>query len=196
MNEEQEINNHQIALNSNNKNSNSERFIPWARFFARTFDLFFVCFLWVIPMYFILGSWNNISSALIQYFMVTPFIYLFFEPFCITLWGTTPGKYLYTIRVLNKDGSKLILKKAIKRSLQIYIKGNAFFIPIFSYIANAIAYRYYKSEKETPWDKNLKIQYFIGDISNRRILITNIIILILTFSIKNLTPILIEFAQK
>ena len=184
-----------MALEAETNNSNSEnpineensdeRIIPWARFCARQFDLYFVCFLWIFPIYFIWGSGGNHSYALVQHLMVSPFIYIFFEPFCISLWGTTPGKFLYGIRVLNKDDSKLSIKKSIKRSLQVYIRGMAFVLPIFSSVANYIAYRDYKNKKSTPWDRNLKINYLIGDISNKRIIITNIIILILAYSIRN-----------
>ena len=176
--------------NSNSENpideeNSDERIIPWARFFARTFDLLFVCFLWIFPLYFAFGSGSNYSYGLIQHLVISPFIYIFFEPFCISIWGTTPGKFLYSIRVLNKDSSKLSIKKSIKRSLQVYIRGMAFAIPIFDSVANYIAYRDYKKNKSTPWDRNLKINYVIGDISNKRIIITNIIILILAYSIKN-----------
>ena len=179
---EAETNNSKDPIDEENSD---KRIIPWARFCARQFDLYFVCFLWIIPINFAFGSGSDYSYVLAQHLMVSPFIYIFFEPFCISLWGTTPGKFLYGIRVLNKDSSKLSIKKSIKRSLQVYIRGMAFVLPIFSSIANYIAYRDYKNKKSTPWDRNLKINYLIGDISNKRILITNIIILILAYSIRN-----------
>ena len=179
---EAETNNSKDPIDEENSD---KRIIPWARFCARIFDLLFVSFLWIFPLYFAFGSGSNYSYGLIQHLAISPFIYIFFEPFCISLWGTTPGKFLYGIRVLNKDSSKLSIKKSIKRSLQVYIRGMAFAIPIFDSVANYIAYRDYKKNKSTPWDRNLKINYVIGDISNKRIIITNIIILILAYSIIN-----------
>ena len=164
---------------SSEKKSLNNRTIPWARYFARLFDFILVGFICYVPVLIIWGS-RNTNITLFQFLIVIPFIYIFFEPFCYVLWGATPGKFLYSIKVLNEDGSKLSLRKAVKRSLQVLIRGNAFGIPFLIVLANFIAFRYYEDNKQTPWDKQLRIKYEIGNINNQKILITNIMILLLS----------------
>ena len=156
------------------------RVIPWARYFARMFDSIFICFIFVLPLNF-LGV--KVSYTIVEFLIIMPFISIFFEPFCYSLFGTTPGKFLYSIKVLNKNGSKLSLKKALKRSLQVWIRGNGFNITLIGEITNFVSYRYYQKNKETPWDRNLNINYQIGKISNSRIIITNIIIFLISLSL-------------
>ena len=160
------------------------RVIPWARYFARMFDSIFICFIFVLPLNF-LGV--KVSYTIVEFLIIMPFISIFFEPFCYSLFGTTPGKFLYSIKVLNKNGSKLSLKKALKRSLQVWIRGNGFNIAFIVAITNLVSYRYYQKNKETPWDRNLNINYQIGKISNSRIIITNIIIFLIGLSLKNIS---------
>lgn len=162
------------------------RVIPWARYFARMFDSIFICFIFVLPLNF-LGV--KVSYTIVEFLIIMPFISIFFEPFCYSLFGTTPGKFLYSIKVLNKNGSNLSLKKALKRSLQVWIRGNGFNITLIVAITNFISYRYYRKNKETPWDRNLNINYQIGNISNIRIIITNIIIFLISFSLNYISTI-------
>ena len=162
------------------------RVIPWARYFARMFDSIFICFIFVLPLNF-LGV--KVSYTIVEFLIIMPFISIFFEPFCYSLFGTTPGKFLYSIKVLNKNGSNLSLKKALKRSLQVWIRGNGFNIAFIVAITNFVSYRYYQKNKETPWDRNLNINYQIGKISNIRIIITNIIIFLISFSLNYISTI-------
>lgn len=162
------------------------RVIPWARYFARMFDLIFICFIFVLPLNF-LGI--KVNFTIFEFLVLMPFNSIFFEPFCYSLLGTTPGKFLYSIKVLNKNGSKLSLKKALKRSLQVWIRGNGFNITLIVAITNFVSYRYYQKNKETPWDRNLNINYQIGKISNIRIIITNIIIFLISFSLNYISTI-------
>tara|TARA_S200000501_G_C20664122_1_gene673265 strand:+ start:274 stop:840 length:567 start_codon:yes stop_codon:yes gene_type:complete len=162
------------------RDSEDIRVIPWARYFARMFDLIFICFIFVLPLN-ILGI--KVNYTIIEFLIIMPFNSIFFEPFCYSLLGTTPGKFLYSIKVLNNNGSKLSLKKALKRSLQVWIRGNGFNITLIVAITNFVSYRYYQKNKETPWDRNLNINYQIGTISNSRIIITNIIIFLIGFSL-------------
>ena len=109
------------------------RVIPWARYFARMFDLIFICFIFALSISF-LGI--KVNYKIIEFLIIIPFISIFFEPFCYSLFGTTPGKFLYSIKVLNKNGSKLSFKKALKRSLQVWIRGNGFNITFIVAITN------------------------------------------------------------
>lgn len=170
------------SLNETSISIDSEnlRFIPWARYFARMFDSISMCFIFALPLNF-LGI--KVNYSIIEFLVIMPFISIFFEPFCYSLIGTTPGKFLYSIKVLNKNGSKLSLKKALKRSLQVWIRGNGFNITLIVAITNFVSYRYYQKNKETPWDRNLNINYQIGKISNNRIIITNVIIFLISFSL-------------
>ncbi|MES2122595.1 MAG: RDD family protein, partial [Chlamydiota bacterium] len=46
----------------------------------------------------------------------TPLLWMPLEALCLSKWGTTPGKYLFGITVLEGEGIKLSFRKALKRA--------------------------------------------------------------------------------
>ena len=71
---------------SSEKKSLNNRTIPWARYFARLFDLILVGFICYVPVLIIWGS-RNTNITLFQFLIVIPFIYIFFEGICLNKIG-------------------------------------------------------------------------------------------------------------
>tara|TARA_B100000965_G_C19585158_1_gene755371 strand:+ start:208 stop:1083 length:876 start_codon:yes stop_codon:yes gene_type:complete len=148
-----------------------KRLIPWSRFFARDLDVTVFSLLFG---FFGLGTANQTTNFLAIVIMY----YLFYEPFLISTFGTTLGKYLYKIRVVNTDGSLLSFSDSFKRSVQVLYKGQALCIPVAILFTRIYHYRYYNDKGITLWDKELKINYETDKISNSRRYILNVAILI------------------
>ncbi len=95
------------------------------RFWARWMDLTCYCALWWLGMY-LVGQ--DIRAAIENpwLFLIIYLPWFIFEAFLIHKFGTTPGKWLLGIRVVNEDGSSLSLKQGIWRSLRVMVTGVGF----------------------------------------------------------------------
>lgn len=95
------------------------------RFWARWFDLYVFGGVWWIAMWYsgrdIGAILNNPWIILLHY---VPWFVL--ETVLIHRFGTTPGKWLLGIRVLNDDGTLLGLQEAVRRSFRVLFVGLGF----------------------------------------------------------------------
>lgn len=127
---------------------------PWRRLFARTFDL--ICI--ALPVYIaavlltqnsaIPLLWNAVVVGVLGYWLWLPI-----EAAFLATAGATPGKWIFGIRVLKSDGSKLTFGNAIERSIRVCAQGDAMGIPVLSPITRFIAYRTLTKTGTTPWDQ-------------------------------------------
>ena len=95
------------------------------RFWARWFDLSLYSALWWLGMWTarqdIGAVWLNqwvMFSQLIPWFVI--------EPLLLHHFGSTPGKWLLGLQVVNKDGSRLDLAATTRRSLRVIFTGIGF----------------------------------------------------------------------
>lgn len=102
------------------------------RFWARWLDLMAYLAAWWLLMYVAGGDIKAIILNLwAQLLLFVPWFIA--ESWLLHKFGTTPGKWLLGIRVVNEDGSNLSLKAAIKRSTFVWIAGLGFgfgFLPV------------------------------------------------------------------
>ena len=56
------------------------------------------------------------------------------EPVLLHFWGWTPGKWLLGLKVRDRQGSKLTLRRARKRLLRIFGRGYGYNIPIYNLV--------------------------------------------------------------
>lgn len=118
---------------------------PWRRYFARTLDLGLYGL--ALSAVFSLGFHvpvEELSSApvrlLLGWFANLPMLLL--EPVMLSLWGTTLGKALFGIKVLNPEGRKMSLRQAGERTMGVFAKGMGYGIPGYE------LYREYQSLKD------------------------------------------------
>ena len=100
------------------------------RFWARWLDLSLYSGLWWIGMW---AARQDIEAALlnpwVMFFQYLPWFVI--EPLLLHYFGTTPGKWLLNLAVVNHDGSRLDLPAAIRRSLRVMFTGVGFgWIPL------------------------------------------------------------------
>jgi uncharacterized RDD family membrane protein YckC len=95
------------------------------RFWARWLDMSLYAAAWWLLMY---AVGRDIGAMITDLWIVlTIFIPWFvIESWLLHWFGTTPGKWLLGIRVLNEDESKISLKASIWRSIRVMIAGVGF----------------------------------------------------------------------
>ncbi|HQJ96817.1 MAG TPA: DnaJ domain-containing protein, partial [Candidatus Cloacimonas sp.] len=106
---------------------------PWPRYFARSIDIFLggaiVALVW---SYIHVSSYYTIIERVNEYLLsaILYGIWIFVESFITSITATTPGKWIFNLYVLDKFGSKLDYKTALKRNLLVFYRGLGLGIPI------------------------------------------------------------------
>lgn len=111
-------------------------YCPWRRFFARVLDLNLYGLVWNALLAFVFRSnlleragvleWLDLLAALLMM--------LFLEPLWLKLWGTTPGKALFGLRIELEDGRRMEYFDGLDRTVHVLWYGMGFQIPIFNLI--------------------------------------------------------------
>lgn len=142
--------------------------VPWRRFFARSFDAALYSSLWTIFLLLVChvqvidqsGARNLLDFAMGLLLM------LFLEPLFLSLFRTTPGKWIFGLRVTDNDGRRLTYRKALSRTWGLFVK-TGFQIPVFSWIRMLQCYRIYDKQGTLPWEYDS--EETVKDTKNRRI---------------------------
>jgi membrane protein implicated in regulation of membrane protease activity len=134
-------------------------YFPWRRLFARTMDLVFYTLLWWTVAYLVF-HWNVLllhwilCSAVMLVISLAVMIAL--EPLLLFLFGTTPGKALFGIRLRKIQGGRLSVTQGYKRIFRVFSHGCGYaIVPGYNFV------RMYKSCKAcqvdgvTEWDKGV-----------------------------------------
>ncbi|MFO8005561.1 RDD family protein [Thioalkalivibrio sp.] len=126
---------------------------PWIRFWARSFDLLLVA----IPV--AVAWWFWFPPAEITWFevmlfgMAVLFFDLLIEPVLISRLATTPGKWVFSIRVINPDGSLLSFEQALRRSDMVWAKGLGAGTPLVGQFLMAAQHYELSANAKTFWDE-------------------------------------------
>jgi hypothetical protein len=109
------------------------------RFWARWFDLYLFAGIWWFAMW---ATGRDIGATL-----ANPWIILFqyvpwfiIEAILLNRFGTTPGKWLLGIRVVNDDGRSLTLQEASRRSARVLFLGIGFGWGVLALICQLLAF--------------------------------------------------------
>ncbi|MFD2262239.1 RDD family protein [Lacibacterium aquatile] len=134
-----------------------ERSAPWIRLMARAIDLS----LWMVPLSLlttdlripggpypetVLWTLGAIVGSL------TLLIALLADAVIMALFGTTLGKSLFDVTVLNADGSRLGLRPLLRRNALIWFYGLGLNVPGFSLFRLWVSYREAAKGERSPWD--------------------------------------------
>lgn len=152
----------------------SEGIHPWRRWLARSFDMLLV-FISLFLLYTKISPWHAfhfvtgdafgfgdelyIFSGLCIFLgtsaMLTASISVPLNAVFIGLFGSTLGKLLLGIRVLDASAQPMGVRNALRRELKVLMVGLGFEI---NFVSAYCKYRNYKTlmrEHVTPWDKEL-----------------------------------------
>ncbi|MCF6313954.1 MAG: RDD family protein [Verrucomicrobiales bacterium] len=98
------------------------------------------------------------------------FVWNFVEALLISSFATTPGKMLFNLKVIRKDGKLLSYSQAIGRALLIWTIGVGFGILFLQIIGMVIALFYLLNKGETLWDKSLQTQVIHQALGPRKVI--------------------------
>lgn len=128
---------------------------PWMRFFARGIDygicklLFYAVFLLVFRWYGYLDlGW--FANAMINIVIYCASILV--EPLWLHYVGWTPGKWIFGLKLRDKNGEKLSLGKAWSRSWRVAWEGDGLYIPFYVLWRNWKSYKCCSNGEDCGWD--------------------------------------------
>ena len=81
-----------------------------------------------------------------------------FDALLLHLRGTTPGKSLFGLRVVNAEGGRPSLGQSLSRSARVWVIGMGAGLPFLSIIAPIAAYVRLASHRRTLWDEAVDLQ--------------------------------------
>ncbi len=155
---------------------------PWLRYWARSIDILIGCFI-------VAYSWSYIHpssySALVEYvyeYLLTGVLYgiwLFVEALIVSMFGTTPGKWLFNLYVLDREGNKLNYSLALKRSFLVLYRGLGLGIPIVALFTSIKAYGKLTSNIFTSWDLDCGTVTISKKNSTPKIVLSTVIVIAL-----------------
>lgn len=139
---------------------------PWRRWVARMFDLtcggIVVCVvLCRICAYFGFLEGLYKVNEMIYAVAVLPLL-LLFEAVIYELFGTTFGKWLFSLRVCDNDNRDVSSKTYLVRLVRLWFSGLGLVIPVVSLITSVIQYRRLSSRSQTSYDKALGLRVIKG----------------------------------
>jgi uncharacterized RDD family membrane protein YckC len=142
---------------------------PWPRFLARQVDYFLFGMIFGIVHSMILTDILDLPWMLFS--PVATFAWIPPEALLLAIFGTTPGKWTFSLRVTREDGGKLLLGAALVRSVRVWIQGMALGIPLILLIANWLGYKQLTSRGVTAWDELTPSTTHQAPLSGPRMLI-------------------------
>lgn len=121
---------------------------PWMRYFARTLDTALydtlINVVWLLLFRDLGFAWLRTENALVAILWGTAMLALTLalEPLWLHYWGWTPGKWLFGLKLRDKNGEKLSIEQGWERSWQLAWEGYGWNIPIWS------AWRFWKNRQD------------------------------------------------
>jgi uncharacterized RDD family membrane protein YckC len=166
------------------------------RFWARWFDLTLYSGVWWIAMW---AAGQNIEAALLNpWVMVFQYVpWFILESFLLHRYGTTLGKWLLGLEVVNTDGSRLSISASSHRSLRVLSTGIGFGWSLLSPFCQAVSWFMAKRIGTTTWDHSGGHQVVASPLRPLRVI--NLVILFfcsIQLQIIVISPSLIQIAGK
>lgn len=130
-------------------------FYAWRRYWARGLDLFFYGFLWyaiAVLVFHINMVHENAGRTLIDTVMQV-ILMILIEPLLLNRFGTTPGKAVLGIRIMQGNGERLTVSQGFSRTLGVLVKGMGLSIPIYSIYTHYKSYGRCAKRCIQPWDE-------------------------------------------
>ncbi|WP_411827726.1 RDD family protein [Luteolibacter sp. AS25] len=121
------------------------------RFWARWLDLSVYASIWWLGMY---VAGQDIGAAIENSWLLLPMYlpWFMYEAWLLHQFGTTPGKWLMSLKVVNEDDGKLSLKAGIWRSIRVMISGIGFGWPLLSVLCQSMSWFTTRRIGKPIWD--------------------------------------------
>ncbi|MCL4245930.1 MAG: RDD family protein [Candidatus Dadabacteria bacterium] len=130
---------------------------PWARYFARHLDYAAFGLVAIVVSMLTFSSVHGIltmtGGQIIIAVILLTLVWAFVEAALISVYGTTPGKYLLGIHVADSEGRKPGIAQSLRRSLRVWAMGIGMALPIVGLVAQFLGWRALKRHGVAPWDR-------------------------------------------
>lgn len=124
---------------------------PWPRYFARSIDGSLVGF--AFGMLAVVAGFGELLESRFVTGALGMLVLCFIEAALLSIWGTTPGKWLFNIRVSRSNGRLLSYGEALKRAFGVYVFGMGLGLPVVSLFTLGSSYNKLTNEGTTRWDQ-------------------------------------------
>ncbi len=124
--------------------------LAWPRFWARLIDIIFwytVFGLLAVPITLFLPM---VPEMVVLIFGL--FLYAFVEAAVLTSFSITPGKWVMGLTVTDQEGKALSYAPALKRSLDVFLRGMGMGLPFVQVVCWAVCYDRLKKRDVMWWD--------------------------------------------
>ena len=161
---------------SNRETSAASQIRPWVRCLARGIDYLLFGFFFISIN--VNRTLSKFDISIIIFPALLIFIWIFVEAGFLSIFGTTPGKWLLRSRVVNIFQHKPDFLSALRRSLSVWCNGMGVGIPFITPITMIIAYYKLRRERHAVWD--IDGGFFV---KHRKISISRVLLAVLFFII-------------
>jgi uncharacterized RDD family membrane protein YckC len=158
------------AFNKKSQGSrgNHLRIHPWLRFSARTLDYLLFAFILLRVNFFQMSIWEHVPSFFFP--VVLTFLWIFVEAIMVHLFGTTIGKWVFGIEIIDRSLKKPGIWSACLRSLSVWCNGVGTGFFIIAPATVTVSYIRLRRDGVAPWDRLGKFRMIHGKIESRRML--------------------------
>jgi uncharacterized RDD family membrane protein YckC len=135
---------------------------PWVRYWARMFDILLFSFgVGLLGTDFLPQAFSETGSGETSFWIGLEtssgigllFVWVFVEALLLSTFGTTPGKWLFKVRVILPSGSAISYSTALSRSIKVWWRGLGIGLPIVSLITLIVAHGRLIDNGMTSWDR-------------------------------------------
>jgi len=135
---------------------------PFRRFFARDLDttIWAAAFLLFCQLVLRVNILSGHPALQIFRWFVPLTLVLLTEPLLLHFFCTTPGKFLFGLKITRGDGSPLSIKEAFARTWSVAIFGVGLYIPVISTIVMAVAWYRLRRGDTLSWDYGQDVAYW------------------------------------
>ncbi len=171
-----------IAKNLSEDKSNYNMF-EWRRYFARSIDLLIYEGIVTFIQYKCGMSTETINSMIFSLLLIMAMM-LFIEPVFLSLFKTTPGKWLFRLRIEHNGNRPLTYIEGFKRTFILLVKGVGFGIPVIDLWREYDSFLKVSDGRSLSWEENTDSYTRPLTISGYRILFVFMVyIMVIVFSV-------------
>lgn len=134
---------------------------PWVRWLARNMDYTFfgLCFAFVCGVVLGIlspGTLESIPDRVLElaFGIVNSLVWLFVEAAFLSVWGTTPGKWLLATSVRDATGNRLTYSRALSRSFDVWLRGIGCAVPLVVVVTMIVGYYRLTRNGISSWDRD------------------------------------------
>lgn len=144
---------------------------PWVRYWARMFDIYIASILAGLVIGIFYPDVLNEDGFDLLLGMSVIFSWMFIEAVFLSTFGTTPGKWLFKIKLTEANGGGLKFDTALSRSFKVWWRGLGAGFPLISLVTLSVAYGKLTKNSITSWDSDCRVAVAHDRIGTLRVII-------------------------